>query len=176
MDQKSILKNSFKALIFDNRKLTKIRSKIRPGLTLFCVSLFIINLLGFCVLMTSCTQLETLKDNIVNKFSSTKDEENAVDVVEDFFNAMIDKNYEAAFVKVYNPGGERTLDDFENELINVTDIVSIEINWVEIKNNVAVVGIDLMDTYDDEDQLYKDIQVSLLRDEDGVTWKINFWQ
>ena len=57
----------------------------------------------------------------------------------------------------------------------MTDIVSIEINWVEIRNNVAVVGIDLIDTYDNEEKIYKDIRVSLLKDKEDSAWKINFW-
>jgi hypothetical protein len=66
------------------------------------------------------------------------------------------------------------MDDFKKELENVTQIVDIEINWVEVKNNIADVGIDLVDTYDNEEKVYKDLVVSLVKEEDG-SWKINFW-
>jgi len=45
---------------------------------------------------------------------------------------------------------------------------------VEIKNNIANVGIDLTDLYDGEEKVYKDLIVSLLKGEDG-SWGINFW-
>lgn len=116
-----------------------------------------------------------LKDNILNKFTNSKEEESAVKVVEDFFNALIGKNYEVAFQNIYNPEGKKSFDDFKKELASMTDIVSIDINWVEIRNNVAVVGIDLIDTYDNEEKMYKDISVSLLKDKEDNAWKINFW-
>ncbi len=56
---------------------------------------------------------------------------------------------------------------------NVTKITKIEINWVEVKNNVALVCIDLYDTYDGEEKIFKDIIVSLIKENDE--WKINFW-
>ena len=40
---------------------------------------------------------------------------------------------------------------------------------------MAVVGIDLIDTYDNEEKMYKDIRVSLLKDKEDNAWKINFW-
>ncbi len=175
MNQRSLLKTSFKAHSSDKHKFIKIRFKAYPVFSLFFTILIVLSLLGSCVLLVSCTQLGTLKDNILNKFTNSKEEENAVNVVEDFFNALISKNYEAAFLNIYNPEGKKPLDDFKKELINMTDIVSIDINWVEIRNNVAIVGIDLIDTYDNEEKLYKDIKVSLLKDEEDNTWKINFW-
>ena len=175
MNRRSLLKTSFKALSSDKHKLAKIRFKICSVLSLFCVILITLSFLSFCLFLTSCTQLETLKDNILNKFTNSKEEENAVNVVEDFFNALVGKNYEVAFLNIYNPEGKKSLDDFKNELVNMTDIVSIEINWIEIRNNVAVVGIDLIDTYDNEEKLYKDIRVSMLKDKEDNAWKINFW-
>ena len=175
MDQRSLLKTSFKVLSSDKHKLVKTRFKTCPALSLFCVILVILSLLSFGVFLTSCTQLGTLKDNILNKFTNSKEEESAVKVVEDFFNALTGKNYEAAFQNIYNPEGKKSLDDFKNELASMTDIISIDINWVEIRNNVAVVGIDLIDTYDNEEKLYKDMRVSLLKDKEDNAWKINFW-
>ena len=100
---------------------------------------------------------------------------NAVKVVENFFNALISKDYSKAYKYVCSEDKRsRSLKDFNDELSNVTDIVSIEINWVEIKNNIAIVGIDLIDFYDGEENVYKNIEVSLMKEEDG-SWKINFW-
>jgi hypothetical protein len=175
MNKRSLLKTSFKALSSDEHKLAKIRFKTCPVLSLFCVILIILSLSSFCLFLASCTQLGTLKDNILNKFTNSKEEESAVKVVQDFFNALVGKNYEAAFQNIYNPEGKKTLADFKNEFVNMTDIVSIDVNWVEIRNNVAVVGIDLIDTYDNEEKLYKDISVSLLKNKEDNAWKINFW-
>jgi hypothetical protein len=69
---------------------------------------------------------------------------------------------------------EYTLEDFKRELADATKIIKIEINWVEVKNNVAVVGIDMMDTYDGEEKIYKDLMISLVKDKNN-NWKINFW-
>ena len=175
MNQTSLLKTSFKALSSDKHKLAKIRFKTCPVLSLFCAILITLSLLSLCLFLTSCTQLGTLKDNILNKFTNSKEEESAVKVVDDFFNALVSKNYEVAFQDIYNPEGNKSFDDFKKELASMTDIVSIDINWVEIRNNVAVVGIDLIDTYDNEEKMYKDIRVSLLKDKEDNAWKINFW-
>ena len=175
MNQRPLFKTSSKATSSDNQKLVKKRFTICPVLSLFFVILLILSFSSFCLFLTSCTQLGALKDNILNKFTNSKEEKNTVKVVQDFFNALVDKNYEVAFEDTYNPEGKKSLDDFKNELTSMTDIVSIDINWVEINNNVAVVGIDLIDTYDNEEKMYKDIRVSLLKDEEANAWKINFW-
>jgi len=175
MNQGPLLKTSFKAFSSDKHKLVKIRYKTCLLFSIFFVILITLSLSVSCLFLTSCTQIGMLKDNVLNKFTNSKEEENAVKVVEDFFDALIDKNYEAAFINIYNPDGKKSMDDFKNELVNMTDIVSIDINWVEISNNIAVVGIDLIDTYDNEEKLYKDLKVSLLKDKEGSVWKINFW-
>jgi hypothetical protein len=175
MNQEPLLKTSFKAFSPDKHQLVKIKFKSCPLFFLFFVILIITSLSSSCLFLTSCTQLGTLKDNVLNKFTNSKEEENAVNVVENFFDALIEKNYETAFINIYNPDGKKSMDDFKNELVNMTDIVSIDINWVEISNNIAVVGIDLIDTYDNEEKLYKDLRVSLLKDKEGSVWKINFW-
>ena len=64
---------------------------------------------------------------------------------------------------------------FLGAMRSAAQIVSYETNWAEVKNNIAVVGIDLIDTYDGEEKIYKDLQISLIKDEDEG-WKINFWQ
>ena len=60
------------------------------------------------------------------------------------------------------------------EFSGITDIVAVEINWVEVKNNIALVGIDIVDSYDGGEKMYKDIEVSLIKEEDE-SWKIVFW-
>ena len=99
-----------------------------------------------------------------------------VDVVEAFFGLLMDKNYNEAYE--YISSGDKlrgSLQDFSEEFINVTDIISININWAEIKSNIAMVGIDLTDCYDGEEKVYRDIEVSLIKEEDN-SWKIVFWE
>jgi hypothetical protein len=50
-----------------------------------------------------------------------------------------------------------------------------DINWVEIKGNTALLGVDILDSYDGEQKMYKDIEVSLIKEEDG-SWKVVFWE
>ena len=86
---------------------------------------------------------------------------------------MIKKDYEGAYQYIYNDIN-KTFDDFKNEMKNVTDIISFEVKSVEVKNNIAIVDMDFIDSYDGEEKTYKDMQVSLIKDEDE-NWKINFW-
>ena len=61
--------------------------------------------------------------------------------------------------------GAKRVKDFQEELRDVTDIISIETNWVEVKNNIAEVGIDIIDSYDGDEKIYKDLVISLIRKE-----------
>ena len=89
---------------------------------------------------------------------------------------LIDKDYEEAYWYISSRDKyQKILEDFSNEFKDVTDIISINKNWVEIKNNIAVVGMDLTDSYDGEEKVFKDIEVSLIKEEDGG-WKIVFWK
>jgi hypothetical protein len=36
-------------------------------------------------------------------------------------------------------------------------------------------GVDLLDSYDGEEKMYKDIELSLIKEEDG-NWKVVFWE
>ena len=149
------------------------RIKFKPYVVKFIV--FTIFLVFLCSISTSCEQYQKIKSSIVQKFTEEEEMGNAVKVVENFFNALISKDYSKAYKYVCSEDKRsRSLKDFNDELSNVTDIVSIEINWVEIKNNIAIVGIDLIDFYDGEENVYKNIEVSLMKEEDG-SWKINFW-
>jgi len=98
-----------------------------------------------------------------------------VEIVDVFFDLLIDKDYEGAYWYISSRDkSQKNLEGFKDEFKDVTDIVSININWVEIKNNIAMVGIDLTDSYDGEEKLFKDIEVSLIKEEDG-DWQIVFW-
>ena len=98
---------------------------------------------------------------------------NAVKTVDDFFKFLKDKNFDKAYEPILQKI-KHDLEYFKKDLQNMTQIVEVEINWVEVKNNVASVGIDLVDTYDGEEKAYKDLVVSLIEEEDG-SFKINFW-
>lgn len=137
---------------------------------------FIIFLVFLCsIVFTSCTQYQEIKNSIVRKFAHEEEMDNAIEVVKNFFDALIGKDYDSAYGYICSEDKKyRTLEDFNNDLGNVTDIISIEINWVEVKNNIAVVGIDLTDFYDGEEKMYKDIEVSLVKEENG-SWKIKYW-
>ncbi len=100
----------------------------------------------------------------------------ATAITEEFFNLLIDKNFEEAYEYLSNADREYgSVEDFSNEFTDVTDIVSVDINWVEVKSNIAAVGIDLTESYDGEEKIFKDIEVSLIKEEDK-DWKIVFWK
>lgn len=116
-----------------------------------------------------------VKSFFIDKFSADEEIEEVTEIVNTFFDLLIDKEYEEAYaylsIKDRSKGDP---EDFSDEFKDVTDIVSIDIKWVEIKNNLAVVGMDLTDSYDGEEKVFKEIEVSLLR-EDDESWKIVFW-
>jgi hypothetical protein len=141
--------------------------KILVILTCFLIVFFV---------LTGCERIGDLKNDVLSRFAGEKEIDSAVKAVEDFFNHIINQEFEQAYDYIYiKNGSSKTLDDFIKELSDVTQIVSFEANYVEVKNNIAIVGIDLIDTYDNEEKIYKDLQVSLIKD-DNDEWKINFWQ
>ena len=132
-----------------------------------------LNILFF---QTSCQKVDDLKNDVISRFAGEKEIDSAVETVEVFFNHVINREFEQAYDYIYKgEESDKTLEDFIDEFSDVTQIVSYETNWAEVKNNIAVVGIDLIDTYDGEEKIYKDLQISLIKDEDEG-WKINFWQ
>jgi len=139
------------------------------------IILAIIILFLFCSLC-ACDTFSEIKRSIVNKFSAEDDMNEAVEVVNEFFDLLSDRNYEDAYEYLSSEdklkGSE---EDFYNEFEDVTDIVSIDVKWVEINNNVAVVCINLTDLYDGEEKVFEDIEVSLVREEEEE-WKIVFWE
>jgi len=143
----------------------------------FFIWSFLIGLILFlCIALCSCTAFQNVKEFFKGKFSVETEINRAIETVDIFFNLLIDKNYNEAYEYLSSRDKERhSLDDFYNEFRNVTEIVSIDIKWGEVKNNIAVVGIDLTDFYDGEEKVYADVEVSLVKEEDG-SWKIVFWK
>ncbi len=150
--------------------LNRYKNKILPGRILF-----IILILLSCVNFSACTFFSNIKSFFIDKFSVDEEIGEVTVIVNEFFDLLIDKEYEKAYE--YLSREDRSMgdpEDFSDEFKDVTDIVSIDIKWVDIKNNLAVVGMDLTDSYDGEEKVFKEIEVSLLR-EDDESWKIVFW-
>jgi hypothetical protein len=123
----------------------------------------------------SCTVLSNMKDYVRDKIFLDDDMDRAVETVDDFFALLIARDYEQAYGYLSKEDRLRgDAGDFRDEFKDVTDIVSIHINSVEIKNNIAIVNIDIIDSYDGEEKTFTDIGVSLIREEDE-DWEIAFW-
>jgi hypothetical protein len=127
------------------------------------------------MVLSGCSTIDSGKDFISKKLSSEDEMDQAVEIVDKFFGLLVEKDFKEAYKYIsYKDRKERSEQDFISEFSDVTDIVKVEINWVEVKNNIALVGIDIIDKYDGGAKMYKDIEVSLVREEDG-SWKIVFW-
>ncbi|MBN1298213.1 MAG: hypothetical protein JW997_00845 [Actinobacteria bacterium] len=160
--------------------------------------IFIVMLYFLLSASTGCSSIEDFKNGIISRINKSDIEKAAVATVEDFFNCIIEKDFAGAYSYIYikktdtgqqddksamqnsnqyrqeNVTGQ-DVDDFIDEFKDVTAIVKIETKWIEVKNNIAIVGIDLIDTYDGEEKIYKDIEISLIKDAED-NWKINFWK
>jgi hypothetical protein len=163
---------------FKKNKIKQIKNFYRPK-RIFIKTLFsfviILILLSSLSFLSGCEKITGFKNGVLDRLSSEKQSDAAVAIVNQFFDFLIVQDYDSAFALVYVlPESSKTIEDFKNEFLSITKIVSIEINWVEVKNNIAIVGVDMIDTYDGEEKIYKDIQVSLVKDKDE-NWKINFW-
>ncbi len=122
----------------------------------------------------SCSDGEDGPNKLFSRFQSEDRMDAAVETVESFFQAFIEDDYRKAYGHISNDDRSvYSFDDFEKECKDVTEIIGFKVNWVEVKNNIAIVGIDITDLYDGSEKLYKDVEVSLI-DEEGI-WKINFW-
>jgi predicted transcriptional regulator len=122
----------------------------------------------------ACSDGMDVSNKLFSRFKSEDRMDAAVATVESFFQAFIEKDYKKAYAQISNDDkAVYSIEDFEKELKDVTEIIGFKVNWVEVKNNIAIVGIDITDFYDGSEKLYKDIEVSLI-DEEGI-WKINFW-
>jgi hypothetical protein len=150
----------------------KIKNKkgISPGLLLIFIILAVI-----FFLLSACSNKTDIKALLKDKLKKNDEMSIAVSVVEDFFDYIKDEKYEKAYDFLSSKDKEKhSPEEFEEEFKNVTQITSFEIKWVEVKNNIANVGMDLTDFYDNDEKVYKDLTVSLLKEEDG-SWGINFW-
>ena len=142
---------------------------------LFGRSLLLVLVLFLSINFSACTFFSNVKNFFAEKFSAEDEMAQVTGIVDKFFSLLIMKDYEKAYEYISSKDkSQGDLEDFTNEFKNVTDVVSIDIKWVDIKNNLAVVGMDLTDSYDGEEKVFKDIEVSLLREEDE-SWKIVFW-
>ena len=128
-----------------------------------------------CMSFPACTLFGNIKGFFTDRFSIEDDVDEVTEIVDSFFGLLIDKNYQGAYEYLSSKDkSQKDLECFKQEFTNITDIISININWVEIKNNTAIAGIDLTDSYDGEEKLFRNIEVSLIREEDR-SWKIVFW-
>ena len=125
--------------------------------------------------LQGCTFFDSARESITERFTGKEEMDKAVETVDIFFGFVISEDFEQAYQYISSKDKEsRDLDDFTGEFANITKIVKIETNWVEVNNNIAVVGIDLLERYDGEEKLFKDIEVSLIKEEDE-SWKVVFW-
>lgn len=127
-------------------------------------------------LMCGCTVIDTAAEYIYGKFSSEKEMDRAVEVAGVFFDLLMEEDYREAYKYISSSDRDRGSEqDFVNEFKDITKIIGADINWVEIKGNTALLGVDLLDSYDGEEKMYKDIEMSLIKEEDG-NWKVVFWE
>jgi len=123
--------------------------------------------------LISCDSINDLTGKVSGLFFDEELADAAVETVELFFDDVMAKDYKAAYSYIQKPV-DKSYEDFYLEFEDVTDIISVEINWVEVKNNLAEVGIDIIDSYDGDEKIYKDLVISLLREEES-DWEIVFW-
>jgi len=152
--------------------MEKVKERKKPFF--YVAIIFLIYLLLFFLSTTGCDKTD-IKTVVKNKFTSEDEMDAAVEVVKNFFDYLESGEYDKAYELLNSEDKNRhSFDEFEKDLKTVTKIIDIEINWVEVKNNTAKVGIDLTDIYDNEEKVYKDMVVSLIKEEDGK-WGINYW-
>ena len=155
--------------------IRKCRLNIMKKTQINTLLIFAIIFFAAIIILNGCSGRADIKTLVKNKLTSEDEINVAVAIVEEFFNYLKSEDYEKAYGLLSSKDkGKHDLSDFKEEFKNVTRIIEVETNWVEIKNNIANVGIDLTDLYDGGEKVYKDLIVSLLKGEDG-SWGINFW-
>jgi len=126
--------------------------------------------------MFGCTIIDTAGEYLYGKFSGEKEMDSAVEVAGVFLDLLMEEDYSQAYKYISSSDRDRGSEqDFVNEFKDITKIIGADINWVEIKGNTALLGVDLLDSYDGEEKMYKDIELSLIKEEDE-NWKVVFWE
>ena len=143
---------------------------------LFPNVIFISVIVIFLLFFSGCGLIDEGKVIVSEKLIPDKEIEKVIETTEKFFNLLAEKDYDNAYMLISSRDKKKaSREEFINEFSNVTDIIKYEINWVEIKNNIAIAGIDLIDSYDGQEKILKDLEVSLIKEEDE-NWKIVFWK
>ena len=138
--------------------------------------IFILLLVISAQSMFGCTIIDTAGEYLYGKFTSEKEMDSAVEVAGVFFDLLMEEDYSQAYKYISSSDRDHGSEqDFVNEFKDITKIIGADINWVEIKGNTALLGVDLLDSYDGEEKMYKDIELSLIKEEDG-NWKVVFWE
>lgn len=173
--ERRLLKNSRKRILKIVNILKPEKYKKRLSVIKQVLSFLFAILLLTSLMITGCTLLDKGSHIFSGLFSSREEEDAAVETVDVFFGLVSEGQLEEAYHYISSKDrAGSSLVEFMAEFENVTEIVDVEINWVEVKNNIALVGIDITDSYDGELKLYKDIEISLVKEADG-SWKIVFW-
>ena len=127
-------------------------------------------------LISGCTVIDTAGEYIYGKFSNEKEMDRAVEVAGVFFDLLIEEDYRQAYKYISSSDKKRSGEqEFVDEFKDTTKIIGVEINWIEIKGNIALLGVDLLDSYDGEEKMYKGIELSLIKEEDEK-WRVVFWE
>ena len=168
---RSVVIKMNKCIASDNLRIALKGKKV--FLTLAAAIIF---LLASSFYITGCSLIDNAGEYLYGKFSTDEEMNQAVEITGNFFNLLIEEDYRGAYQYISDTDKKKGSEqDFVDEFDNITKIVNVDINWVEVKGNTALLGIDLLDSYDGEEKMYKDIEVSLIKEEDG-NWKIVFWE
>ncbi|MCJ7665818.1 MAG: hypothetical protein MUO59_03685 [Actinobacteria bacterium] len=138
--------------------------------------IFLFFLIIAALVMCGCTAIDAAGEYLYGKFTGEEERDESVETAGIFFDLIMEEDYRQAYKYISSSDRDKGSEqEFVDEFSDVTKIVGVEINWVEIKGNTALIGVDLVDSYDGEEKMYKDIEVSLVKEEDG-SWKVVFWK
>ena len=127
-------------------KKDKILNKNRKDSVIICFSFIIIVFFVLSIFsLSGCSDKVDVKDIVKSKFSNEKAMNNAVKTVDDFFKFLKDKNFDKAYELISTKDkAKHDLEYFKKDLQNMTQIVEVEINWVEVKN-LSLIHISNLD-------------------------------
>ncbi|MDZ7837794.1 MAG: NTF2-like N-terminal transpeptidase domain-containing protein [Actinomycetota bacterium] len=90
-----------------------------------CTAAAAIILLGISLL--SCAVAEDLERNIINRFTSEESLDRAVETTQDFFDALMAKDYQQAYQMISSQDKQdHSYDQFVQEFDDVTDIIFLK--------------------------------------------------